>query len=160
MGYAPVTVVMYGIDVPATKQARLYKSFGATVLRDLRNCPNREIAYSWKTGTAEEALLDSVYPVDDTELLYRDGRTVCGVEMRLYGGDSRAGNCIYSEDGSCCFGIFLGSSGYGWFDDLAKIVTNVPEQAKKNWRRYCVPLLARVGIKNARPKCKFVTQIW
>lgn len=160
MGYSPVAVVVYGVDVPALKQERLYKVFSNAALRALRSCQDKVVAEEWATGTADEAVSDSVYPVNDAELIKRGGRHVCNVAMLAYGGDARLGERIYRECGQHCFGVFLGSTGYGWFDDVARIVKNVPYRAKSNWRKYCVPLLKQACIAPTRPKCVIVPQIW
>jgi len=59
------------------------------------------------------------------------------------------------------FGIYCGSNGYAYMDDIVKIIQNKPAPAAvKNWKLYCKPIIDTLSFRKIKPTLTMCSQIW
>jgi len=143
MGYASTNIVMYGVTISAKQAEKLAKELKLDLDEDdpsdLKLVPKERLIK--RKGGYSGYLYDA--------------------ECRSHGTDSRIDSNFFDiEQGTLhTFGIYCGSNGYAYEDDVLEIIKNVPKEAKANFRDFCRPTLERIGITDS-PEVVLVTQTW
>lgn len=136
MSYATTNIVVYGVNITSDKAKELQELLEPhTVEGDIRIVPKNRC----KVEQYREIYKADCYSHDT---------------------DSRIHDLCFELDGRThTFGIYCGSKGYAWSDNIEKILKHIPSKAKKNFKDFCAPVLAQIGIK-IEPKTHLVTQVW
>lgn len=70
--------------------------------------------------------------------------------------DSRIDSLVLDEGADHYFGIYVGSKGYAYNDNIMQILKNpVPQQVIDNWNKYCQHLFP-----GKNPEYQMCTQVW
>lgn len=167
MGYSNTSIVHWGVELTMEETIKLHEYLKQNDL--LKKFMSEEIVMDDSDLTEYPCIpnlpthLDGIeQPRYDVLPRYRRSRFVHCVEVRSDETDSRieSNHFDYEEDVEIhYFGIYCGSKGYAYTDDIKYIMKNIPQKAKDNFDKYCKPILQNLNI-NKEPEVQIFNQVW
>lgn len=129
MGYSATTIIVYGVRISHDEAKELCSTI-----------PGLEEGVNIGGIEAPE---NGLWQRNDAKFALRYGqRQIFNVELLSEGTDSRVHSLHLENDDeqpeSYCFGVYCGSKGYAYMDNIEKVLQNpVPQEAIDAWNAHC-----------------------
>jgi hypothetical protein len=176
MGYAATTIVVYGVPVTQEQAKEINDNLIENYEKAVKEGRERDYTEALLAQEEKDFHLRTMRGEDEEKFLSRVkknytplksklhdtgcGGTVYDVQLFADGADSRIDSMHYSEEGhDHYFGVYVGSKGYAYHDQIGKLAANIPKAAKANLEKYVRPVLKKMGIKD-EPEVHLINQVW
>lgn len=167
MSYQATTIVLYGVKLNGEETEKL-RNYIAPGLSN-EDCVPLEKAIRKIVPDSEISRIhyypgipNSVNNMDAPGNIRTSPREYHFPEVLSDNSDSRIHTLQFDMDEGIdthYFGIYCGSRGYAYADEIEEIINNLPEKAEDNFELYCKSVLEGIGITST-PKIHLVTQTW
>lgn len=157
MGYAPVSIVMYGLEVSEEVAEAIYERFGNN--GDSLNIPGKENFIFHRIGDRYfRRGAPQQQPITPYTQHQPNGK-VFYPSLVSEGAHSSAESLEFNPGSDHFFGIFIASRGYGHQDNTNYFMQNLPPEAVRAFDNLIAPILREMRI-NAAPQLLVTQQIW
>lgn len=157
MGYASTTIVLYGTALSAEQAQKVYDY----VAENPDALMHADVVWRRLSANAPERFVQKK-PI--ASMQYDEGLDSCVLDVQLLSDqtDGRVHDLQMELGFASYFGIYAGSKGYAYQDDISSIVRSDPQRLDALFQKHAHPILKRVGIdpKQCQAQLHLLNQVW